>query len=462
MIRNGDKMKEISLAYIGGGSRDWAWTLMRDLALEEQMEGVVRLYDIDQEAAEQNAVIGNLISADPRAKSHWKYQAAPTLQQALTGADFVVISILPATFNEMESDVHAPEKYGIYQSVGDTVGPGGSIRALRTVPMFVTIAQAIRDYAPQAWVINYTNPMSLCVKTLYEAFPQIKAFGCCHAVFHTQDLLVDMLEENGYTDVKRNDVKCVVTGVNHFTWITAATYKEMDLFPDFDKFARKYAQTGYDKEGKAEWKENTFKCAYRVLFDLYLRYGAIPAADDRHICEFLPPWYLKDPQTVKEWMFGLTTVAWRKEDLVRRLKRSEALRTGAEKIEITPSGEEGYLMMKALLGLGDMIANVNLPNYGQIPNLPLGTVVETNALFCANGVSPISAGNLSRGLLGLIMPHALNQFTLLEAALREDRTLAFQAFLNEPLMQLGLQDAETLFAQMIRNTAAYLPKGLLR
>ena len=462
MIRNGDKMKEISLAYIGGGSRDWAWTLMRDLALEEQMEGVVRLYDIDQEAAEQNAVIGNLISADPRAKSHWKYQAAPTLQQALTGADFVVISILPATFNEMESDVHAPEKYGIYQSVGDTVGPGGSIRALRTVPMFVTIAQAIRDYAPQAWVINYTNPMSLCVKTLYEAFPQIKAFGCCHAVFHTQDLLVDMLEENGYKDVKRNDVKCVVTGVNHFTWITAATYKEMDLFPDFDKFARKYAQTGYDKEGKAEWKENTFKCAYRVLFDLYLRYGAIPAADDRHICEFLPPWYLKDPQTVKEWMFGLTTVAWRKEDLVRRLKRSEALRTGAEKIEITPSGEEGYLMMKALLGLGDMIANVNLPNYGQIPNLPLGTVVETNALFCANGVSPISAGNLSRGLLGLIMPHALNQFTLLEAALREDRTLAFQAFLNEPLMQLGLQDAETLFAQMIRNTAAYLPKGLLR
>ena len=455
-------MKEIALAYIGGGSRDWAWTLMRDLALEEQMEGVVRLYDIDQEAAEQNAVIGNLISADPRAKSHWKYQAAPTLQQALTGADFVVISILPATFNEMESDVHAPEKYGIYQSVGDTVGPGGSIRALRTVPMFVTIAQAIRDYAPQAWVINYTNPMSLCVKTLYEAFPQIKAFGCCHAVFHTQDLLVDMLEENGYKDVKRNDVKCVVTGVNHFTWIAAATYKEMDLFPDFDKFARKYAQTGYDKEGKAEWKENTFKCAYRVLFDLYLRYGAIPAADDRHICEFLPPWYLKDPQTVKEWMFGLTTVAWRKEDLVRRLKRSEALRTGAEKIEITPSGEEGYLMMKALLGLGDMIANVNLPNYGQIPNLPLGTVVETNALFCANGVSPISAGNLSRGLLGLIMPHALNQFTLLEAALRDDRTLAFQAFLNEPLMQLGLQDAETLFAQMIRNTAAYLPKGLLR
>ena len=100
-----------------------------------------------------------------------------------------MISIMPGTFDEMESDVHAPEKFGIYQSVGDTTGPGAVMRALRTIPMFEEFAAAIREYCPQAWVINYTNPMTVCVKTLYRVFPKIKAFGCCHEVFGTQKLL---------------------------------------------------------------------------------------------------------------------------------------------------------------------------------------------------------------------------------------------------------------------------------
>ena len=96
----------------------------------------------------------------------------------------------------MESDVHLPERLGIYQSVGDTAGPGGMVRALRTIPMFVEIAGAIKEYAPKAWVINYTNPMSLCVKTLYHVFPEIKAFGCCHEVFGTQKVLKGICEES--------------------------------------------------------------------------------------------------------------------------------------------------------------------------------------------------------------------------------------------------------------------------
>ena len=145
--------------------------------------------DIDRDAAEKNRVIGEKISAHPLAVSRWRYTVADTLQDALTGADFVVISILPATFDEMESDVHAPEALGVYQSVGDTVGPGGLMRALRTVPMMAEIGRAVRDCAPRAWVINYTNPMSLCVQTLYHVFPDIRAFGCCHEVFGTQKLL---------------------------------------------------------------------------------------------------------------------------------------------------------------------------------------------------------------------------------------------------------------------------------
>ena len=168
--------KELKIAYIGGGSRGWAWGFMTDLATDPDLCGTVRLYDIDREAAERNRIIGGKISAHPKALSRWSYEVSSTLEEALTGVDFVVISILPATFREMQSDVHLPERVGIWQPVGDTVGAGGFMRAMRTIPMFVTIGQAIRDFAPDAWVINYTNPMSLCVRTLYEVFPEIHAF----------------------------------------------------------------------------------------------------------------------------------------------------------------------------------------------------------------------------------------------------------------------------------------------
>ena len=158
-----DHVKDLQIAYIGGGSRGWAGTLMNALATCPDMNGQVALYDIDYAAAQDNEAIGKLYAAHPDATSHWEYQACNTIEKALTGADFVVVSILPGTFDEMESDVHAPEKYGIYQSVGDTSGPGGIVRAMRTVPMFEAIGLAIKEYAPKAWVINYTNPMTLCV-----------------------------------------------------------------------------------------------------------------------------------------------------------------------------------------------------------------------------------------------------------------------------------------------------------
>ena len=198
--------KRINIAYIGGGSRGWAWTFMTDLSLEKQLGGEIRLYDIDHKASKINEKIGNDLKKDKKCVSDFTYKSVNSLKQALKGADFVVISILPGTFKEMGSDIHTPEKYGIYQSVGDTAGPGGYIRGLRTVPMFIEIAEAVKKYAPNAWVINYTNPMSLCVKTLYETFPEIKAFGCCHEVFNTQDLLANIASKELNKKITRHDI----------------------------------------------------------------------------------------------------------------------------------------------------------------------------------------------------------------------------------------------------------------
>ncbi len=137
--------KNLTIAYIGGGSRGWAWGFMTDLAMDPDLCGTIRLYDIDREAAERNRIIGEKISACPEVLSRWRYEVSGSLAEALPGADFVVISILPGTFREMQSDVHLPERAGVWQPVGDTVGAGGFMRAMRTIPMFVTIGEDIRD-----------------------------------------------------------------------------------------------------------------------------------------------------------------------------------------------------------------------------------------------------------------------------------------------------------------------------
>lgn len=464
-LRSGrEKAGNLTIAYIGGGSRGWAWGFMKDLAMDPDLCGTVRLYDIDRSAAERNRIIGEKISSHPDAVSRWNYEVSGSLREALTGADFAVISILPATFDEMESDVHLPERVGVWQPVGDTVGAGGFMRAMRTIPMFVTIAEAIRDYAPEAWVINYTNPMSLCVRTLYEVFPEIRAFGCCHEVFGTQKLLCSMLRtEYGEEGVKRQDLHTTVTGINHFTWITDATWQGVDLMPLYRDFAEKYAEEGYQEGKDNNWMNSVFDCAHRVKFDLFRRYDAIAAAGDRHLAEFTAPWYTRDPETVRSWKFGLTPVSWRKEDLKNRLRRSEDLASGAEAVELNASGEEGHLLLKALLGLGDLVSNVNVPNRGQIPNLPLGAVVETNAVFGLNRIEPVYAGPLPSNILPLIARHVYNQENTLRAALSCDRKLGFTTFMNDP--QMGFvtpEDGIRLFDDMLENQRNWLPEGWFR
>ena len=168
-------MKNIKIAYIGGGSKQWARVFMNDLALCSDLTGEIGLFDIDKEAAVRNQQIGNNINKQPETVSGWNYVVYDSLKEVLCGADFVVISILPGTFEDMRVDVHYPEKYNIYQSVGDTAGPGGVSRALRTVPFYEEFAAAIEKYCPDAWVINFTNPMSICTKTLNDVFPSVKA-----------------------------------------------------------------------------------------------------------------------------------------------------------------------------------------------------------------------------------------------------------------------------------------------
>lgn len=455
-------MKKLKLAYLGGGSRNWARVFMNDLALTEELGGQIALYDTDLEAARLNQRIGTRISAYPQARSHWEYVVAETLEEALTGADFVACSILPGTLEDMAADVHLPEQYGIFQSVGDTVGPGGVLRAMRTVPIYEQFARAIQRCCPNAWVINLTNPMTLCVKTLYDLFPQVKAFGCCHEVFHAQEFLCCVLQQVlGVPRPNRQELTVDTCGINHFTWITRATWQGRDVLELLPAFLENFYDQGY-----CEWKtrepwdfrDDPFCCGNKVKMDLFRRFGVLAAAGDRHLVEFLPrSWYLGSRQAPEQWLYHLTTVDYRKALQQQKIQETQALAQGLLPLEIQGSDEELIQLMKAIAGLGPVISNANTINRGQMSQLPLGAVVETNHVFADDSVQPIVSRPLPPGAAALVERNYRNQEETYAAIRDRDLNRLEEVFLAQPLCEgLSLSDGRSLFRQMVQATRTSL------
>lgn len=456
-------MKNIKIAYLGGGSKAWARVFMTDLALAEGICGEIALYDIDIPAAELNRKIGERINEDPNTVSKWEYKVYENIGDALDGADFVACSILPGTFDEMEGDVHLPEKYGIYQSVGDTVGPGGVLRAMRTVPIYEGFAKEIKEHCPKAWVINLTNPMTACTKTLYDVFPEIKAFGCCHEVFHAQDFLCCVAKEIlGIPRPGRKDIIIDACGVNHFTWITEANLKGQDILALLPEFIDKFYDKGYCERPDTEpdnFKDDPFLYGNKVKMDLFNRFGVLAAAGDRHLVEFMNnSWYIKDKEDAEKWLYHLTPVSYRKQDRINKINQSRRIADGEEKIEVKRSDEEVVEFIKALLGLiPPTVSNANTVNVGQMPDLPLGSVVETNCLFSRDSLKPIPARRLPPSVNTLVLRNAQNIENTYYGIKHRDIKEIFEAFLNQPLCSvLSVDDARKLFNDMIDATRKYL------
>ena len=456
-------MRKIKIAYLGGGSKAWARVFMTDLALAEGLCGEIALYDIDVSAAELNQRIGAVINRSPETVSKWDYRVYTEIGEALDGADFVACSILPGTFDEMESDVHLPEEYGIYQAVGDTVGPGGILRAMRTVPIYEGFAREIKAHCPQAWVINLTNPMTACTKTLYDVFPEIKAFGCCHEVFHAQEFLCCVAHEVlGVPRPSRREMVIDACGVNHFTWITEANYNGRDMLAVLPEFIDRFYEKGYCEHLGVEpddFKEDPFRYGNKVKMDLFRRFGVLAAAGDRHLVEFMDrSWYLKNKADAESWLYHLTTVGYRKQDRINKINQSHRIADGEEEIKVVKSDEEVVELMKALLGLiPPMVSNANTLNVGQMAGMPAGAVVETNCVFSHNSVKPIVAKPLPGDVNALVLRNAQNIENAYYGIKNRDFRQIFEAFVNQPLCSgLALSDARELFVRMVKATDNYL------
>jgi alpha-galactosidase/6-phospho-beta-glucosidase family protein len=447
----------MKIAYIGGGSRSWARELIMDLALCADLDGEAFLYDIDLEAAQLNERLGNFIQAQPGATTRWTYRAVETLPEALQGASFVVISIQPGTLECMQAEIAIAAHYGLHFPVGDTTGAPGLVRGLRSALIYEGFAHAIAEHCPQAWVINYTNPLTICTRTLTRVEPGLKAFGCCHEVFGAQAILAEVVGECLPGErPERQEIEVNVLGINHFTFIDKASYQGRDVLALLRGYIQRPGVLRTFTRQEVEDAGSYLFDGRQVKFGAFQRFGILPAAGDRHLVEFFPG-YVNSLETLFRSGLICTPVSFRIQSWKDALTQVQALLAGKDDLVLHPSGEEGVAQMRALLGLGNLITNVNVENRGQVSNLPLGAVVETNARFSRDEVRPLLAGALPPSVQALVARHAANQELIIEAALRRDVDLAFQAVYNDPNNILPIDRAWTMFSEMLQATREFLP-----
>ncbi|OVE84703.1 family 4 glycosyl hydrolase [Natronolimnobius baerhuensis] len=452
---------DITIAYLGGGSRQWAPNLIRDLA-QSDLNGQVRLYDEYYESAQRNAEFGNWVhsDADVEPTSEWSYEAVESLEAALTGADVVILS---TQYNPAETFVHdldIPEDYGIYGAVAATIGPGGIFRAMRTVPLYRKFAAAIREHCPDAWVFNYTNPVHFVTRALYDEFPEINALGLCHEVLGTRHRLARYAREELDMDAERSDISVNVKGINHFTWVDEARCKGVDLWPVLEDLV-----DGDEGHQEFTWDdledESVFVDNWQVTWELFRRFDVLPAAGDRHLVEYATSFIQNGQEGLNRWGVKRTGSDYRAKHWTPaesdQTTDVEAWLEGDKEFELEESNEVFVDILRALVGRDTYVTNINLPNVGQVSDLEENAVVETNATVRANEVKPMAAGGFPRPVRALIQGHVDTIETIIEASREGDIDAAFEGFLiDQQIRTLQTEAARELFAELVAVQEGYL------
>ena len=374
----------VKITIIGGGSYQWAPKLLVDLANSPALHDTeVVLQDIDPVPIPRMVALAEHI-ADVRGIG---LTASGTTDRraALEGADYVVVNISTGGFASMRHDLDIPARHGVRQSVGDTVGPGGIVRALRNIPVFLDIAADVEDLCPDAWLLNLTNPMTTICRALTRE-TAVKTVGLCHEVTITQFLLSLLL------DVSFLELRPTVGGVNHLPFVTALDAAGADglgqlreLIADLERRADEPlamdppADIGYEKRSPGDrWTKGDLVHNNRVKLELFARFGVLAAAGDRHLTEFFPGFLTEESGWGARWGVPLTSIEERERDQADDVTAFEEM-LAADSVSSMPSGEMVAPVIRCLEYGEPGWFPLNIPNADQVADLPAGSRSRASA-----------------------------------------------------------------------------------
>jgi alpha-galactosidase len=416
---------DTSIVLIGAGSTVFTPGLLTDLVSTPVFSGwTVHLVDLNADAADTMARLGRRIAEEHGADL--RFEAHTDRREALPGARFVTTTIAVGAADGWLLDIDIPARYGIAQTVGDSVGPGGVLRALRHVPELVSIAQDVEELAPSATMINYSNPLTANVRGITSA-TSVKAVGLCHGTMHTLGALAADL------GVPVDEVHAVFAGLNHLCWLLDFRHGSTDLYPRLRELA---AERAGGPEAPSTNREGVHLA---VSADLLRTFGRYPAPGDRHVSEFFS-WYLRgaDGESLPWGLQGGRDDTMRyigeKSELWDRLHGQADGTIPLDRIRDQEAERLVSIAAAIITGQDAVELAVNMPNDGKIPNLPPEAVVEVPAVVGAAGITGLSVGPLPDAIAAVLTARAHQQEVTVRAALTGDRALAVQALALDPLV----------------------------
>lgn len=415
---------------VGAGSAVFARQLMTDiLAIDGLDEGVFALVDVDERRLDLARRIAERLVE--RSAKPWRVEAATDRNQLLAGSSYVINSIEVAGLDNVRFDYEIPMRYGVDQCIGDTIGPGGIFKALRTGPVWLDIVRDVERSAPDAVVMNYTNPMSILTLAALRA-TDLQIVGLCHSVQGTSRQLA------GYLEVPYEDLVWRCAGLNHNAWFTELASRGEDMYPLLR-----------ERAGVAEVYEQD-----PVRFEVMLHLGAFVTESSGHFSEYVP-YFRKRPDLIARYVrpgylgesgfYARNWPRWRaaNDEVI------EAMLRGEREIPAERSLEYGADIVEAIECGRARSIHGNVLNEGWIENLPEGCV-EVECGVDPRGVHPVAFGPLPEQLAALNRVHMAVHELVVQALLERDREKARYALFLDPLTAAvcSLAEIDALFDEM--------------
>ena len=400
----------IKVAMIGAGSVVFSKNLTGDiLSFPEFRNATFSYMDVDRERLDVGAAlcrkVAEALGANP------KIEATQDRRAALRGADFVINMVQIGGFDSTLIDFEIPRKYGLNFTIADTTGPGGLFRALRTFPMLRGLCRDMAEVCPKAWLLNYSNPMSMNMHTISRTASGVRAVGLCHSVQGTFDQLMKYLGEDP------SAVSFTCAGINHMAFYLRIEKDGVDLYPRL-----------FDAMNEPEIY-NTNK----VRFELMRRLGYFVTESSEHNAEY-NPWFIPHGrETIERFAVPIDEYLRRCGANCDEFERMKALASSDEPMDVTRSREYGSTIVHSISTGRPSVVYGNMPNRGAIASLPDDAIAEAPTLVDRGGCRFTTVGKLPPQLVAYMNPHVAQHELFIRAALEGRRDHVYQAAMFDPL-----------------------------
>lgn len=429
-----------TVALIGAGSMVFARTLVGDiLSFPELADSNLHLMDVDEARLERTERVARAMVANEDLDAD--VVATTDRREALADADYVLNMINVGGREPFENEIRIPLRYGVEQAIGDTTGPGGIFRALRTIPTLLDIAADVEELCPDALFLNYTNPMTILCWTLFEA-TDVETVGLCHSVQHTVEAVAD------YLDLPADEIDHWVAGINHLAWLLELEHEGEDLTPRLRAAAAE----------ESIYRQDT------VRFEMLKHFGAFPTESSHHLSEYVP-YFRTDPETIEEltgerYAGRMATASYLQGWTERTAERAATLDDDLGDVGVERSEEYASRLIHSIETDTPRRFNLNVSNEtNAIEGFPTDAPVEVPCLVDGSGVHPCSVGELPVELAAFDRQHLAVYELVVRAALDHDRDALHRAMKLDPLTAAActLDEIHDLTEELLAANDAYLP-----